>query len=123
VIIEAPGELPPLPAAVEVAAYRIVQEALTNVARHAGASNCVVRFAPDEGREVLRIEVIDDGRGMAEDRSAGVGLHSMRERAEELGGSCVVEGLPARGTSVRAVLPLARDGGDGEADEPGARRS
>ena len=115
VTIDAPGELPPLPAAVEVAAYRIVQEALTNVARHAGASNCVVRFAPDEARSVLRLEVIDDGRGMAEDRSAGVGLHSMRERAEELGGSCVVESLPARGTSVRAVLPLAR----GAAEEPG----
>ena len=120
VTIDAPGELPPLPAAVEVAAYRIVQEALTNVARHAGASNCVVRFAPNEERKVLRLEVIDDGRGMAEDRTAGVGLHSMRERAEELGGSCVVESLPARGTSVRAVLPLARDARDGK---PGARRS
>jgi signal transduction histidine kinase len=117
VTIEAPGELPPLPAAVEVAAYRICQEALTNVARHAGASNCLVRLAPDEEANVLRVEVADDGQGIVEDRSAGVGLHSMRERAEELGGSCVVESLPARGTSVRAILPLARGG----EVEPGTR--
>jgi signal transduction histidine kinase len=123
VTIDAPGELPPLPAAVEVAAYRIVQEALMNVARHAGASNCVIRFVPDEEGKVLRLEVADDGRGMDEDRSAGVGLHSMRERAEELGGSCVVESLPARGTSVRAVLPLARGTGDSEAVEPGVGKS
>jgi signal transduction histidine kinase len=119
VTIEAPGELPPLPAAVEVAAYRICQEALTNVARHAGASTCLVRLAPDEEANVLRVEVTDDGRGMAEDRTAGVGLHSMRERAEEVGGSCVVESPPARGTSVRALLPLARD--EGEEVEPGSR--
>jgi signal transduction histidine kinase len=112
VAIEAPGELPPLPAAVEVAAYRIVQEALTNVARHAAASSCVVRFAPDS--TVLRLEVTDDGRGIAEDRLAGVGLHSMRERAEELGGSCTVESVPTGGTSVRAILPLAHG-------EPGVR--
>jgi signal transduction histidine kinase len=117
VTIEAPGELPPLPAAVEVAAYRICQEALTNVARHSGASNCLVRLAPDEEANVLRVEVADDGQGIVEDRSAGVGLHSMRERAEELGGSCVVASLPARGTSVRAILPLARGG----EVEPGTR--
>ncbi|HET7480185.1 MAG TPA: histidine kinase [Rubrobacteraceae bacterium] len=114
--VEAPEELPPLPAAVEVAAYRIVQEAVTNVIRHAGARNCVVRIAPEA--EALRVEVVDDGRGISEDRSAGVGLHSMRERAEELGGSCKVGAAPSGGTSVRAVLPLARGARARQAVEP-----
>ncbi len=109
VSVEAPDELPALPAAVEVAAYRIVQEAMTNTTRHAKASNCMVRIAPDDETSVLRLDVSDDGRGIPEERRAGVGLHSMRERAEELGGSCVVEALPAGGTSVRAILPLARN--------------
>ena len=78
-----------------------------------------MRLAPDEEANVLRVEVTDDGRGMAEDRTAGVGLHSMRERAEEVGSSCVVESPPARGTSVRTLLPLARD--EGEEVEPGSR--
>ena len=108
VTIEAPEELPPLPAAVEVAAYRIAQEAIANTARHAGAHNCTVRISPDEEMSVLRLEIADDGRGISEERRSGVGLHSMRERAGELGGSCRVEALPAGGTGVRAVLPLAR---------------
>jgi signal transduction histidine kinase len=118
VTVEAPEKLPSLPAAVEVAAYRIAQEALTNAARHAEARNCTVCITPDEQANVLRLEVTDDGRGITEDRSAGVGLHSMRERAEELGGSCKVEALPSGGTSVRAVLPLARGAEDGEAVQP-----
>ncbi len=121
VTIEAPDELPPLPAAVEVAAYRIVQEALTNAARHAGAQSCTVRIALDERANALRLEVTDDGRGIPEDRSAGVGLHSMHERAGELGGSCEIEALSSGGTGVRAVLPLARGAGEDEAVEPGVR--
>ena len=83
--VEAPGTLPPLPAAVEVAAYRIVQEALTNVARHACAQSCTVRLsiAPD----AVLLEIADDGQGIAE-RNIGVGLGTMHERAAELGGSC-----------------------------------
>ena len=69
----------------------------------------------------LRLEVTDDGRGIPEDRSAGVGLSSMRERAEELGGSCKVETLPKGGTRVEAVLPLASSPQAGEAVEPGVR--
>ncbi len=122
VTIEAPEELPPLPAAVEVAAYRIVQEAVTNAARHAAACNCTVRIAPDEQANVLRLEVTDDGRGIPEDRSAGVGLHSMRERAEELGGSCKVEALLKGGTRVEAVLPLLREVPERETAHPGAHR-
>jgi signal transduction histidine kinase len=69
VSVDAPGQLPPLPAAVEVACYRIAQEAMTNVVRHAEASECVVRLALDETVETLRLEIRDDGRGLP---SAGV---------------------------------------------------
>jgi two-component system NarL family sensor kinase len=88
---------------VEVAAYRISQEALTNVVRHARARSCVVRL--DIG-SVMALEIIDDGAGIPEEHAAGVGLFSMRERAEELGGTCVVECLPEGGTRVRVRLPL-----------------
>jgi signal transduction histidine kinase len=110
VTVEAPEDLPPLPAAVEVAAYRIVLEAVNNAARHAGARSCAMSLAVDS--DLLRLEITDDGCGIPDDRPAGVGLHSMRERAEELGGSCVVEASPEGGTRVRAVLPLARGAGE-----------
>jgi two-component system, NarL family, sensor kinase len=105
--VEAPEHLPPLPAAVEVACYRIVQEAMTNVARHARARTCLVRLSLDEAKnEALELEVVDDGVGISGDRRAGVGMTSMRERAAELGGTCVVEALPTSGTRVLARLPL-----------------
>ena len=108
VSVEAPRRLPPLPAAVEVAAYRIVQEALTNVVRHARAPTCHVRLSVGK---TLEIEVADDGIGLPEDRRAGVGLASMRERAAELGGTCVVERVSAMGgTRVLACLPLPTSG-------------
>jgi signal transduction histidine kinase len=95
-----------LPAAVEVAAYRIIQEAMTNVARHAHARTCRVRLSVDQTGSVLELETTDDGVGMPEDRRAGVGLSSMRERAEELGGTLVVEPVPEGGTRVLARLPV-----------------
>jgi signal transduction histidine kinase len=104
--LEAPEELPPLPAAVEVAAYRIAQEAMTNVARHAHAKTCRVHLSVDRAGGVLELEVTDDGVGVPEDRRAGVGLSSIRERAEELGGTCGVEPVPTGGTRVLARLPL-----------------
>ncbi len=104
VSIQAPENLPPLPAAVEVATYRIVQESLTNVSRHARAGVCHVRVSVGDA---LLLEVTDDGIGLPEDRRAGVGLSSMRERAAELGGTCVIESLgPAGGTRLLARLPL-----------------
>ena len=110
VIVEAPQQLPPLPAAVEVAAYRIVQEALTNVVRHARSRACRVRISIGEK---LQLEITDDGIGLPEDHRAGVGLASMRERAAELGGTCVVEPSgPAGGTRVLALLPLPASGGN-----------
>ena len=105
--VEAPEKLPPLPAAVEVACYRIAQEALTNVARHAQAKACRVRLSVDRRASVLEMEVTDDGVGMPGERVAGVGLSSMRERAEELGGTLAVEpGPEGGGTRVLARLAL-----------------
>jgi signal transduction histidine kinase len=103
IAVDVPAELPPLPAAVEVAAYRVVQEALTNVVRHADAGSACVRLGV--GPETLTVEVIDDGNGLPVDPVAGVGLASMRERAAEMGGTCRVEGAPEGGTRVLAVLP------------------
>jgi signal transduction histidine kinase len=114
--IEGPEELPALPAAVEVAAYRIALEALTNVVRHAEAHNCTVRLMLDEEVSALRLEVEDDGRGIGEDPRTGVGMSSMRERAEELGGSYSIEAAPSGGTRVRAFLPFTRE--DAVGDEP-----
>jgi signal transduction histidine kinase len=101
--VEVPSDLPPLPAAVEVAAYRIAEEALANVVRHAQARTCVVCLSLDDA---LRLEIWDDGVGLPAERHMGVGLLSLRERAAELGGSCVVEPVPTGGTRVGARLPL-----------------
>ena len=111
VSVIAPEKLPPLSAAVEVAAYRIAQEALTNVARHAAARSARVSLTLDEG-DVLCVEVSDDGVGMPDQETShsGVGLTSMRERATELGGNLAVEALPGGGTRVRARLPLPEEG-------------
>lgn len=113
VSVEAPANPPPLPAAVEVAAYRIAQEAMTNVARHAAARECSVRLSLDEAAGRLRLEIQDDGHGLSPKRGRGVGIASMRERAEELGGSCVTESPPAGGTRVRATLPCTTPAADG----------
>jgi signal transduction histidine kinase len=99
-------DLGPLPAAVEVAAYRIAGEGLTNVVRHAAATHCVVRLAVDGA--TLVVEVVDDGRGIDPDAQAGVGLVSLRERAAELGGHSEVTCPPGGGTVVRARLPMGR---------------
>ena len=94
-----------LPAAVEVAALRIVQEAIANVARHARAQRCSVRLQADGA---LTVTIHDDGCGLPPDYRPGVGLGSMRERAAEVGGSCTITSPPGEGTRVDVVLPLAR---------------
>jgi len=106
VVVEAPEDLPNLPAAVEVAVYRVAQEALTNVARHARARTCVVRLVLNED---VALEIVDDGVGIPAQRSAGVGLSSMHERASELGGSCVLQSVPKGGTQVLVRLPLPKE--------------
>jgi signal transduction histidine kinase len=105
VTVEAAEPFPALPAAVEVATYRIVVEALTNAVRHARATTCTVRLALSDHTVV--IEVDDDGIGLPADHTPGVGLVSMRERAAELGGSCVVSARSDGGTRVAAHLPVA----------------
>ncbi len=101
--VRTPDRLPLLPAAVEVAFYRIAQEALTNVVKHAQAQNCTLSLTVEGG---LSLEVADDGRGLANNRRAGVGLTSMCQRAAELGGQCQITAGPAGGTRVLARLPL-----------------
>jgi signal transduction histidine kinase len=105
--LDAPEGLPPLPAAVEVAAYRIVTEAMTNAARHSGATSITVRLALPES-DGLRIEVSDDGAGQRSSWQAGFGLISMRERAAELGGSFEAGPAPGGGGRVAASLPLGQ---------------
>jgi signal transduction histidine kinase len=105
ILFEGPEELPPLPAAVEVAAYRIALEALTNVIRHASARQCVVRLELNRANGWLCLEIQDDGRGLPAAARRGVGLNSMRERAEELGGSWIIESVLQGGTRIEARLP------------------
>jgi signal transduction histidine kinase len=98
------GELTRLPAAVEVAAYRIVQEGLANATKHADARRLSVTLSA--GSDALDVMVCDDGHGELRPRDGGVGLGSMRERAEEIGGTFEISASPGRGTTVRARLPL-----------------
>ena len=103
IAVETPPEgLGRLPAAVEVAAYRIATEALTNVVRHASARHCTVRISRDRG---LELEVADDGIGIATGHPAGVGLTAIRERAEELGGELHISSNGG-GTRLWVHLPL-----------------
>jgi signal transduction histidine kinase len=101
--VHIPESLPVLPAAVEVAAYRIVQEAANNVVRHAQARHAEIAIGANGA---LDITVSDDGRGLPEHVHYGVGLSSMRERAEELGGYCSIENRAGGGTHLHARIPI-----------------
>jgi signal transduction histidine kinase len=102
--LTAPQDLPALPAAVEIAAYRIACEALANVVRHSSARRCAITVADDDG--TLRLTVDDDGVGHDRAARPGVGTASMIERATELGGALRIGGSPMGGTRVLATLPL-----------------
>jgi two-component system NarL family sensor kinase len=94
-----------LPEHVEVALYRIAQEALQNVQKHAGASTARLTFSVES--EIARLEVRDDGGGFsAEGPTSGYGLNSMAERAELIGGTVTISSRPGAGTSVLTVVPL-----------------
>jgi len=99
-----PAEPVELPAAVEVATYRIVTEALTNVVRHAGAARCWLTITT--GPSVV-IDVVDDGVGIAAGERHGVGITAMQERAVELGGSMRLLPNRPRGTRLHVLLPAA----------------
>jgi len=122
--VVAPAVLPALPAAVEVAAYRIVSEALANAAKHASADLCRVTLEVETGRqgEELHVAIADDGVGMAaaDNRTAsgqaagqtsGIGLTSIRERAAELGGRSSIGPAEGGGMRIAAWLPLHRNEG------------
>lgn len=108
VSVSAPETLPPLSAAVEVAAYRIALEALTNVIKHAQAHACVIELSIVEWRaqKFLTLEIVDDGVGLPTLHQSGVGFASMRERAEELGGTCLINPRQPNGVQVLAHLPI-----------------
>ncbi|WP_159393954.1 GAF domain-containing sensor histidine kinase [Streptomyces sp. NRRL F-5755] len=121
--VAGPAKEAKLPAGVEVAAYHIAVEAVTNCVRHAHASHCTVRLRlthhgaghHDGPSPLLSVEVRDDGTGVPDPPGAspgapGAGLPSMRERAEELGGTCSVRPLPGGGTVVHALLPCPSAG-------------
>jgi len=102
---------------VETTAYRIIQEALTNVARHAGVNDVTVRLWTDA--DTLWVVVADQGRGFdpqAVDTRRSSGLAGMQERATLLGGSMTIEAVPGGGTRVTATLPLTSGGA--QAQEP-----
>ncbi|AUY54574.1 sensor histidine kinase [Streptomyces sp. CB01881] len=98
------GERRRLPADIDLSAYRIVQEAVTNVVRHAGTGNC--RVAIDYGVEELSVEVLDDGRGTPSPAGSGFGITGMRERVSLLHGRFSAGPRPEGGFRVAARLPL-----------------
>jgi signal transduction histidine kinase len=114
--IEVAGSDPagPLPAAIETAAYRIAIEAMTNAVRHSSGSRCTVSILI--GDDAVEVSVRDDGHGLLPDRTAGVGLRSMRERAAEVGGTLSVLSPPEGGTVITARLPLSLGGPVDQAD-------
>ena len=102
--LDACDDLDGLPAAVEVAVFRIASEALANVARHSGAGTCTVSLR--RTGDAVELAVVDDGSGIPPDWVAGVGLLSMHERAAELGGECTLGPGVEGGTTVRVTLPV-----------------
>lgn len=103
--VDVPDPSQPLPAAVEVAAYRIATEAITNVVRHADAATCTLSLKVDGD---VQMSIVDDGHGLG-GALVGVGRTSMRERAEELGGSCTIEdAVEHEGCRVEVRLPMSR---------------
>jgi signal transduction histidine kinase len=101
--VEVTGDRVPLSPAIEVALFRVAQEALTNVAKHAGASRVGLTLSY-LGDEVL-LDVRDDGRGMRNRNRQGFGLNSMRQRIRSVGGSVEIESTPGEGTAISASVP------------------
>jgi signal transduction histidine kinase len=106
--LRAPETLPPLSAATEVAAFRIIEEAVTNVMRHAEARQCLIQLELTAKGE-LALSVTDDGKGLGDTYRTGVGMHSMRERSQELGGSFDIQTIPNGGTQIRVSLPITKE--------------
>lgn len=108
--VEADDGLERLPAATQVALYRIGSEAIRNVVRHADATTCAVRLS--RTTDAVTLTVVDDGRGIADDQPPGVGLTAMSERADELGGLVTISsGVDRRGCCIAATIPLPTTAG------------
>jgi signal transduction histidine kinase len=122
VTLDVPERLPRLPPSIELAVYRVVQEALANVLRHAGASRLSLAARNDGGE--LAVWLIDDGCGFDPGQAGGaipgehLGLVSMRERAAFAGGSLDVDSSPGRGTAVCLRIPLAASARASPGPEP-----
>jgi signal transduction histidine kinase len=111
VTLTASETLPHLPAAVEVAAYRIILEAFANVVHHSQATTCeiTIRIEKHKTGHMFCVEVKDNGQGFPDKHRAGVGLISIRERTAELGGAITIESRRSHGTLVRACLPFSEE--------------
>lgn len=107
VYLDAPENLPRLPAEIETAVYYITLEALTNIEKHAQAQTCHVRLNLSAASQpcILELDIQDNGRGLAEPSTSGLGLLSMQARAAEVGGICVIGAHAGGGTAVTARIP------------------
>jgi signal transduction histidine kinase len=106
--VRAPKRAIPLPGDVEEQVYRLVQEALANIAKHSGARTAVVQLRRRRSGHELVVEVTDDGVGFdaAAPLPGHLGLRTMAQRMEQLGGSLLVDSRPGRGTRIAATIPL-----------------
>jgi signal transduction histidine kinase len=104
--LELVGDDRSMPDAMEVAIYRIVEESLTNAIRHGRAGNVTVTLDPGGP---IRLTIVDDGLGFSEQMEPGVGIRSMRERAEELGGSFSIAQADERGVRIEVIFPTPLD--------------
>ncbi|MBO0835194.1 MAG: two-component sensor histidine kinase, partial [Actinobacteria bacterium] len=122
--VQRDGQPRPLPAGAEVAAYRIIQESLTNAIKHAGPATATIRLEYDDS--TVRIEIADTGRGLApgaQSPGAGHGLVGMRERAAAVGGTLQAGPDPTGGYRVVAVLPAEPVPANGAEQEDGGTRA
>jgi signal transduction histidine kinase len=103
---EVTGESVPLSPAIEVTLFRVAQEALTNVAKHARASRAGVTLS--YAGDVVLLDIRDDGGGIHGENGLGFGLSSMRQRVRGVGGTLEVESAPGEGTAVSASVPALR---------------
>ena len=109
IVFRVPETLPSMSAATEVALYRIAEEAITNVVKHAGATRVTITLVTTTGD--VELQIADDGGGLKRTSSSGAGLGSMQDRAAELGGTLTITSEPeGTGTVVRAKIPVNRNG-------------
>jgi signal transduction histidine kinase len=109
IYIDAPEDLPALPTAVETAAYYIALEALTNIEKHAHAHTAHIRLFVNGNPSILQMDISDDGRGLPDQPTRGLGLLSMQARAAEVCGACLIEPNVSGGTRVRVRIPISKE--------------